>query len=213
MSLLPISIFRNRPTTSLFPTNVSLYLPNNGVEITPSWSGAPAANSFNILIYQSDYSPVTTSGTLALSRTNVTSGVTINTFIGGGYYAAVVIARYTSAISNSQYIAAPPAPAAPTNVSIPTTPTTQNCQVSWTAPASTPLSYTVRIYQASSASVTTSSTLLVTQTSASSGNGISCSATNGYYLAATVTSVYSGSSYTSSISASRQVVAQGGGGN
>jgi len=200
MSLLPISIFRNRPTTSLFPINVSLYFPGNGVEITPSWSGAPAANSFNILIYQSDYSPVTTSGALAISRTNVTSGVSISDFIGGGYYAAVVIAKYVSAISNSQYIAAP---AAPTNVIV-NNPNTSSVQVYWTAPANTPTSYTVRIYQNSTSTVTTSSSLLVTKTSATSGSSISYSGINGYWLAATVTSVYSGSSYTSSISASVQ---------
>ena len=109
-------------------------------------------------------------------------------------------------------ISIPQPPTAPTNVKIPTTPNTTSVQVTWTAPSSSPISYTVRIYENSTSTVTTSSTLLLTKTSATSGYSISYSGTNGYWLAVTVTAVYSGSSYTSSISSSKQEVYSGGGG-
>ena len=75
MSLLPISILRNRPTVSLVPINVTLI----SISMTKAaviWSGAGAASSVSILIYQSVSSPVTTFNTLL--TTGSSSPVTIS---------------------------------------------------------------------------------------------------------------------------------------
>jgi len=97
-----------------------------------------------------------------------------------------------------------PPPPPPYNVTLSSV-SASGATVTWSS-LNTPLSYTVKIYQDSSSSVTTSSTLLLTQTYATSGSSVSFSGTSGYYVAATVTAVYSGGSYTSIISSSVQIV-------
>ena len=109
MSLLPISIFRNRPTTALFPKNVTL-TSISLTSATVTWTDAPSANSVTVLIYDSATSPVTTGDTLLTTHTGTISGTAFTiSGTGGHYYAAVAIAKYTSAISNSvQAPATPP---------------------------------------------------------------------------------------------------------
>jgi len=101
MSLLPISIFRNRPTVSLYPKNVTV-TSLSVTEAAVTWTDAPAANSVNILIYQSTTSPVTTGNTLLTTKSAATSGSPFAiSGTSGDYYAAVAVAHYNSAISSS----------------------------------------------------------------------------------------------------------------
>ena len=84
----------------LAPTSVTITsLSKTLVSVT--WSRATSAG-ISILIYQSASTPVTTGNTLI--ATGYSSPVTISG-TANYYYAAVVIARYTSEISNSEYIA------------------------------------------------------------------------------------------------------------
>ena len=208
-----------QPPIQTAPTSINISGTPTISSAAVTWTAALGSPiSYTVKIYQNSTSTVTTSSTLLVTQTSATSGSSISYSGTYSYYiAAVVTSIYSggsqnSSISSAVQLPAAPTPAAPTNVNIPTTPDTTSVEVTWTAPSSSPISYTVRIYENSTSTVTTSSTLLLTKTSATSGYSISYSGTNGYWLAVTVTAVYSGSSYTSSISSSKQEVYSGGGG-
>lgn len=90
-----LQVYAGLAPTSVTITSLSL----SSVSVT--WARATSAG-ISILIYQSASTPVTTGNTLI--ATGYSSPVTISG-TANYYYAAVVIARYTSEISNSEYIA------------------------------------------------------------------------------------------------------------
>ena len=203
-----------RPSTLAINTNYKVKAPTvvSIISITQSgiivnFSGDKYARSYNITVYSSTSSSMT-SRTFVLRETSVSSGqLILFTPSNALYYGVAVTAanhfsEETTAISTGLLYTepAPGPPTAPTVVTV-TAISSTSATITWSGDTLA-TSYTVNIYYNSSSSVTTSNSQVAQSpyTSVTSGSTFSFTATDARYYAATVTAINNVGEATSTIS-------------
>ena len=199
------SAVRYIPTAPLAPTNIVLTFSANGGNVTWTPGGGGTPTVYNIDVYSSATSTVTTSSTRVGGGIITASGQEVTfTKQDQMYYALTVTPEnsggYTnSAISSSVRYVVPPL--APTNIVLSLS--GGGGTVTWTpGGGGIPTSYAIDIYSNSTSTVTTSSTRVGSATITASGQAIVFTKQDQLYYAVTVTPVNSGGYANSAISSS-----------
>jgi hypothetical protein len=199
------SAVRYIPTAPLAPTNIVLTFSANGGNVTWTPGGGGTPTVYNIDVYSSATSTVTTSSTRVGGGIITASGQEVTfTKQDQMYYALTVTPEnsggYTnSAISSSVRYVVPPL--APTNIALSLS--GGGGTVTWTPNGGVATSYSISVYSSATSTVTTSSTLVTTVTSSASGQAITFAKEDQKYYAVTVVAINAaGNSPASAISIS-----------
>ena len=189
------------------PTSVTLSS-LTGTGATVAWSGGSGATSYTVQMYSSSSSNMSSPSVVSQTPTSSTSVTSPQAFTitasNGLYYGAIVTAVNaggSTASSMSTGVLYTAAPVAPTSITVSSL-TGTGATVTWSG-GSGAASYTVQIYSSSSSDMSSPSTVSqspTSNTSVTSPQAFTFTATNALYYGAIVTAVNAGGSTASSMS-------------